>query len=245
MPLELEPRLQQGWPALPQGMHVVPASEQVVPLAVQMRPLQQGCPAAPQPPHEPSAPQVAAALTQLCPTPTQNAVDPKSSATQQPPSAQRLPPQQGTRVPGGLALPHFTQRASLLNPAHTVSAPLQRVVPGQHSSPGPPQVWQTPSPVLLLCRQNTPLSVQRCPGQQGAPRPPHLMQVPAVPKRPELQALSASVQRVSSVEGLLVFAGQQGSFRRPQPQRPPVHMPNDISLTPPTATRQTSPAALH
>jgi hypothetical protein len=53
-----------------------------------------------------------------------------------------LPPQQGTRPPTGLAEPHFTQRASLLEPVQARSAALQRVVPGQHGSPGPPQVWQ-------------------------------------------------------------------------------------------------------
>jgi hypothetical protein len=217
-------RLQQAWPALPQGMHVVP--EQVVPLPVHTLFGQQVCPTAPQPPHEP-AEQVPAADPQALLTPTQvGAWKLKPSLTQQLPSVQLLPPQQGTRPPTGLAVPHFTQRASPLPLTQTVSALLHRLAPGQHSSPGPPQVWQMPPVTELPPRHDRPAVVQRWPGQQGALGPPHCLQVPGVAKpplkSPPLQALSASVQRMST---LLLAWGQQDSPMRPQPQRPAWHIP--------------------
>lgn len=153
---EPELRLQQACPAFPHGMQVL--FEQTVPLPLQTRFWQQVCPTAPQPPHDPAA-QVPTAERQLLPAPTHVGACEKSSLTQQLPSLQLLPAQHGMRPPTGLAVPHFTQRASLLPLTQTVSAALHRVVPGQQSSPGPPHFWQTPSPPKPPPRQARPAVV--------------------------------------------------------------------------------------
>ncbi len=149
----------------------------------------------------------------------------KGSVTQQLPSVQEFPPQQGVRLPGALAVPHLTQRP-LPNPElQTRSAVLHRVTPGQQGSPGPPHFWQVAVVVPSDVKQARVASVQRWPGQQGAPITPHLTQLPfALLKTEPVQALSASVQRRSIPETLLLW-GQQGSPIWPQPQRPAVQAP--------------------
>jgi hypothetical protein len=64
--------------------------------------------------------------------------------------------------------------------------------------------------------------------------------VPGKPDRPELQAASGSLQRVSTKVLPPLAVGQQGSPRRPQPQRPAWQLPKAMS-----PTRQMSPAARH
>jgi hypothetical protein len=112
---------------------------QVVPLPVQNRPEQQGCPSAPQPPHEPPAAQLPTTDPHAWPTPMQTPPVPlKGSFTQQLPSVQELPPQQGVRLLGALAVPHLTQRPLPKVELQTRSAVLHLVTPGQQGSPGPP-----------------------------------------------------------------------------------------------------------
>jgi hypothetical protein len=93
----------------------------------------------PHAPHEPWAEHVPVVPPQELETPTHTGGENGSvEGTQQLPSVHRLPAQHG--VPAGVAVPHFSHRASKDSPAQTASESLHFWL-AQQGPPTTPHVW--------------------------------------------------------------------------------------------------------